>query len=678
MRYTIFVCLGLTALMLVIYSQVIKYEFTNFDDNAYVYGNGQVRSGLTLQSLSWSLHSTHSANWHPLTWLSHMFDAELYGLNAGGHHLTNLLIHIANTLLLFILLRRICDAFWPSAFVAALFALHPLHVESVAWVAERKDLLSTFFGMLALISYTGYVRKHSRSLYGLTVLCFILSLMAKPMLVTMPFLLLLLDYWPLGRVKFISVFRLQTSDRSSSGFSLLFEKLPFFLLAGASCVVTYYAQQSGGAVVPFELYPLGIRFANALLSYVAYIGKMFWPVQLAVFYPYPNSFAALSVAAAAVVLLGISIGTLVQIRQRPYLAVGWFWYLGTLVPVIGIIQVGGQAMADRYTYIPLIGLFIMVSWGTAEVFDRWKVNRFIVALTTVTLMLTIVAVSRMQAGYWANSITLFSHALKVTQNNYLAHLNLGKAFNDAGRGDEARRHYAAAVEINPYSAPAHVNFASALLAQGKIDEAVNHLNYALKINPDFAEANNNMGLAHLRQGQIDKAIYFFRIANQKNPSHKNTQQNLNLAISIQKKINKAVERMRQSLNIDTAESRLDLKIIELSEAKRELIETVNNFQKALARQPGFIRIEVHNISAVSMVMKEYESSFPLFLTITKSQPMSADAHYHIACILARKGSGPEARNWLSRAQAIDRKRWDFYKTDPDLQKNLSKILPDIQ
>jgi len=677
-RYTIFVCLGLMGAILAVYSQVINYEFTNFDDNAYVYGNGQIKSGLTVQSFSWSLLSTHSANWHPLTWLSHMVDVELYGLNAGRHHLTNVLFHIANTLLLFILLRRMKDAFWPSAFVTALFALHPLHVESVAWVAERKDLLSTFFGMLALICYVRYVRKCSRSLYGLTLLCFILSLMAKPMLVTLPFLLLLLDYWPLGRIKFNSAFRLQSSDQTSSVFSLLFEKIPFFIFTAASCMVTYYAQQSGGAVVPFELYPLGIRVANAVVAYVAYIGKMFWPAQLAVFYPYPNSFAAWPVAAAAAVLLGISIGALVQIRQRPYLAVGWFWYVGTLVPVIGMVQVGGQAMADRYTYIPLIGLFIVIAWGTAEIIDRWRVKRLLVVLTAVVLMLAIVAVSHMQVGHWANSITLFSHTLKVTGSNYLAHLNLGKALNDEGRDDEALQHYSAAVRINPNSAHAHVNFASALLARGKITEAVNHLNYALKLDPDFAEAYNNLGLAYVRRGQIEDAVYFFSIANQKNPAHENTHQNLNLAISIREKINQAVRRMRQSLHIDLEESGLDLKIVELSEGKRDLIETVNNFQMALSRQPGFSGIEENNIAAVSTVMKEYERLLPLFLKITKSQPSSADAYYHIACIFARKGSVQEAGNWLSMARAIDAKRWDFYKTDPDLLKIKTDNLPEFQ
>jgi tetratricopeptide (TPR) repeat protein len=664
-RCDLWLCLFLIGIVWSVYSGVTNFDFINLDDTQYVTGNRHVQSGLTAENLFWSFRSTQSANWHPLTWLSHMVDVELYGLNAGGHHLTNVLFHIANTLLLFILLRRMIDTFWPSVFVAVLFAVHPLHVESVAWVAERKDLLSAFFGLFAIICYAGYVQRRSRSLYGLTLFCFMLSLMAKPMLVTLPFLMLLLDYWPLGRLKFNGT-GLHPSDQTSSIFPLFFEKIPFFILTGISCVVTYYAQQSSGAVMPFELHPLGIRVANAVVVYMTYIGKMLWPAQLAVFYPYTDSFGFWQVSAAAAVLLGISIGVLIQIRQRPYLAVGWFWYIGMLVPVIGIVQVGGQAMADRYTYIPLIGLLIMIAWGTDEILVRWRLKRFFVALTAVILMLAIVAVSRIQVGHWANSITLFSHALEVTKGNYLAHLNLGKAFNDMGRGDEAFQHYSAAVHINPYSAPVHVNFGSALLAKGKLEEAADHFEHALKLDPNFAEAYNNLGLARVRRGHIEDAVYLFSIAVQKNPYYSNARQNLKLAVSIQQKINRAVKRMRQSLKIDLTESDMDLKMAELSENKRDLIKTVKNLQSALSRQPGFIRLEANNISAVSTAMKEYEDLLPLFLEVAKIQPAVADARYHVACIYARTGREPEAKKWLSLARAIDPKRWEFFKTDPDL------------
>ena len=666
-RQTVLVCLVLLIATLTVYWQVGRFDFVNYDDPGYITGNDHVKSGLTLKGLIWSFQTTGLSNWHPLTWLSFMLDIELYGLNAGGHHLTSVLFHIVNTLLLFLLLRRMTAALWASAFVAALFALHPLHVESVAWVAERKDVLSTFLGLLSLISYVRYTQQQSRSWYGLALLCFMLALMAKPMLVTLPFVLLLLDYWPLGRLKFNSAFRLQSSDKISSVFSLLFEKIPFFILTAASCVVTYYAQQSGGSLMPSDMFPLGSRIANAVVSYVGYMGKMFWPAQLAVFYPYPDSFAVWKVAAAAAVLVAIFIWVTVQIRKRPYLVVGWLWYFGTLVPVIGLVQVGGQAMADRYTYVPLIGLFIMIAWGGAELVGRWRLKRIRVAIALGAVLMALMIVARIQTGHWANSITVFEHAIKATGGSWVAHNNLGKALTDLGSSTEAFQHYSAALRHNPNSAHIHVNFGSALLAQGKIDEAVDHFDHALKLDPDFTEAYNNLGLAHVRLGKIEDAIYYFRIALEKNPRHANANKNLNLAISINAKINQAVTRMRQSLNIDLAESGLDLKMVELSNRKKDLIETLNQYQKALSKQPGYVPLETDHIAAVSTVMKEYESSLPLFLEIIKISPDSADTSYHIACLYSRKGMVEKSIKWLSKALAKDPSKREFFLADPDLE-----------
>jgi tetratricopeptide (TPR) repeat protein len=663
----LWLCLFLIGTVLSVYSGVINFDFIIYDDPQYVTGNGQVKSGLTRQGITWSLVSTHSANWHPLTWLSHMADVEFYGLNAGGHHLTNVFLHIANTLLLFILLRRMSDRLWCSAIVAVLFALHPLHVESVAWVAERKDVLSTFLGLLALISYGRYTERSGRVWYFSALVFFILGLMAKPMLVTLPFLMLLLDYWPLGRVKFNSGFRLQPSGQTSPGFSLLFEKIPFFILSAAACVVTYYVQQSGGAVTTFDMFPLGNRIANAAVSYMGYMGKMFWPVQLTIFYPYPDSFAVWKVAAAAAVLIAIFVWVTVQIKKRPYLAVGWLWYFGTLVPVIGLVQVGSQAMADRYTYVPLIGLFVMIAWGGAELVGRWRLKPKLVVIATGVVLVALTMAARKQIRYWTNSITVFEHAIEVTGNNWVAHHNLGKALNDIGRNTEAFQHYSEALRIKPNSAHIHVNFGSALLARGKINEAANHFKYALKLDPDFAEAYNNLGLVHVRSGQIENAVYFFRIALQKNPAYANAQQNLGLAISIQERINRAVSRMRQSLNIDAAESGLDMRLVELSERKRDLIEAVNHFQTALSKQPGFMRIDENNISVVSSVMRQYESLLPFLLKTIKIQPASADTSYHIACLYSRKGMVEESIKWLNKALGDDPSRREFFLADPDLE-----------
>jgi tetratricopeptide (TPR) repeat protein len=664
--HDIWICLILTTLILAVYSQLIHYDFVSLDDKMYVTSNRHVKSGINPEGFLWSFRTTDCSNWHPLTWLSHMLDIELYGLDAGGHHLTNVLFHIANALLVFVLLKGMTGAFWPSAFAAAFFALHPLHVESVAWISERKDVLSTFFGLLTLISYMRYTQQSSRSGYMLALLFFMFGLMAKPMLVTLPFVLLLLDYWPLGRIKFSSTFRIQSSGQSVTVFSLLSEKIPFFLFTAASCIATYYAQQSGGAVKTFSMFPLGLRISNAVVSYVAYMGKMFWPAQLSIFYPYPDAYAVWKIAAAAAVLMGIFILVIMQIKRRPYLAVGWLWYFGTLVPVIGLVQAGDQSLADRYTYIPLIGLFILIAWGAADIFDRWRVRRIFAVVTAVILILALSAVSHIQVSHWENNITLFSHAVKVTRNNYLAHLSLGKALHDAGRDRQAQQHYADALQINPNSTHAHVNIGSGLLAQGKISEAMDHFNQALGLNPDFAEAHNNLGLALVRIGKIENSIPHFRRALKINPEFTNAMINLNVATAINDKINSAVQRMRSSLRINAPRADFDLKMVELSNRKRDVFSAIEKYRTALSKQPGFSELDRKNPAAVAAVMQEYEGLLPLLLEKIKFQSTGAEAYYHVACIYARKGRFHESNKWLNRARAMNRDRWHFYNTDPDL------------
>jgi tetratricopeptide (TPR) repeat protein len=664
-----YICLGLVLIGMILfcYARVASHDFINFDDNVYVSGNPLIKSGFSGKSLIWAFAATHSANWHPLTWLSHMLDVELYGLDAGGHHLTNVLFHIANTLLLFILLKGMTGALWPSAFAATLFALHPLHVESVAWISERKDVLSTFFGLLTLISYKQYARQRSRAGYMLALLFFILGLMSKPMLVTLPFVMLLLDYWPLGRVQFETGVRLRPVGQTPSVFSLLLEKVPFFILTAASCVVTYYAQQSGGAVQTISRLPLALRIENAIISYVAYIGKMFWPTRLAIFYPYPEAAALWKVVAAAAVLAGVFILAVLQIRRRPYGAVGWLWYVGTLVPVIGLVQVGSQAMADRYTYVPMIGLFIILAWGSAEIVGRWRLKPVWVAPAAGLLLLALMLTSRAQVGHWANSVTLYTHALEVTENNATAHNNLGKALNDLGRHTDAYRHYSEALRIEPHSAHSHVNWGSALLANGKTDEAIDHFHQALKLNPDFAEAYNNLGLALVRSGKIEQAASLFQIALEKNPDYENAAFNLNLASAIIEKIRGAVRGLRQAFVFDASGSEISSAMAELSQRKKMLVDAVNDYHRALSKQPGFRRHEAENIVMVSKVMSEYENLLPVLETAAKAQSACDDTCYHMACIYARKGMIQEARLWLQKAIIAEPERQPFFDTDPDLE-----------
>jgi len=506
-------------------------------------------------------------------------------MNAGSHHLTNVLFHIINTLLLFIVLKRMSNALWQSAFVAALFALHPLHVESVAWVAERKDVLSTFFWMLTMWGYVRYVERPGANRYLLVVLFFIFGLMAKPMVVTLPLVLLLLDYWPLKRFQF----------GQSGGGRLVLEKLPLLALSAVSGVVTYFAQQSGGAVESLSVHPLTVRVANAFVSYTAYMGKMICPFHLAVLYPYPPTFPWWQVAGACLLLVTVSLLAICAVKRRPYLAVGWLWYVGTLVPVIGLVQVGSQAMADRYTYVPLIGLFIMIVWGVPELVARWRHRKTALAIKAAMFLSILTATTLLQVRYWTNSITLFEHAIHATTDNSVAHYNLGVALANQERITDAIEHFSEALQINPEYAKAHNNLGNALDLQGRtneaidhylqamrikpslagphfnlagiltkqrrIDEAIDHYLQALRINPSLAEAHNYLGFFLAKQGRTDEAIDHYSQALQINPRYAEAHNNLGIALAHEGKIEDAIAHFREALRInpDLASAHKNLK-----------------------------------------------------------------------------------------------------------------------
>lgn len=669
----LWVCLFLTGAVLIVYSGVKNYDFIIFDDTQYVTGNRYVRSGLNAENIFWSFSSDDKDRtyWHPLTWISHMLDVELFGMQPGFHHLVGVFFHLANTLLLFLVFHRMTGALWRSAFVAALFALHPINVESVAWIAERKNVLSTFFWMLTLTAYVYYRQKPRIVRYFILFFVFTLGLLAKPVLVTLPFVLLLLDYWPLGEKDS----RAPNGIFPKSTYRLILEKIPLFVLSGLAVYLASSSLSGAGNYVSLETIPLMLRIGNALVCYIKYMGKMVWPVDLAVFYSYPASLPAWQVIGALIFIVCVSVFVIFMLKQHAYLAVGWFWFLGTLIPVGGLVQAGlWPAMADRWAYVPLIGVFIMFAWGGEAIVSRWRFKQPLVAYAVLAILVTLTIIARIQVGYWANSITIFEHAITSTGGNWVAHNNLGKALSDLGKDAQAFQHYSAALRYNPNSAHILVNLGSELLARGKINEAADYFERALTLDPDFTEAYNNLGLAHVRKGDIKEAVDLFRIALQKNPRHLNAMQNLKLAVSIQQKIDRAVKGMHRALKFDLTESDLDLKMVELTERKRNLIETVKYFKKALSRQPGFTRLEENNISGVSTVMKEYESFLPMLLEIAKNHPSSADARYHIACIFARKGKEPEVRKWLRLAQAIDPQRWEFFKSDPDLIKEKYDII----
>ena len=524
-KNTAAVACALALITLALYLPMLRHGFVNYDDPDYITGNKHVMAGLTWSSIVWAFQSGDAANWHPLTWISHMLDCQLFGLNPTGHHLTNLLFHTANTLLLFLLLNRLTGALWRSAFVAALFAWHPLHVESVAWASERKDVLSAFFWMLTLLAYTRYAQKRSLNphpstfSYFLALLMFACGLMSKPMIVTLPFVLLLLDFWPLQRFS-LSAFRFPVFLR------LFVEKIPFFALTVASCFITLLVQH--GARWSSTALTLDFRIANALMSYVRYLSKTFWPTDLALIYPYPHNWPPGGVIAAAVVLVMLSAIFVLQAKRFPYLAVGWFWFLGVLVPAIGLVQVGVQSMADRYTYLPSIGLFILVVWGLNDLLNSQPQKPLIVAIVGTLALAGCIAATTIQLSYWKNSLTIFLHTVKVTTDNYAGYDCLGKSLEDIGKTQQAASLYAQCVQLEPDYPMGQFDLGMALVEQNKPDDASNHLAAAVQLDPRNPVMQFDFGVFLSQHGQPDAAAAHFQAALAAQPDFPEAHEQLNL------------------------------------------------------------------------------------------------------------------------------------------------------
>ncbi len=491
-------CIALAVIILTVYMQVGNHQFLNFDDDAYVTNNPHVVSGITGKNIIRAFTSIDEANWHPVTWLSHMADAQLYGMNPRGHHLTSVAIHTISALLLLLLLLRLTDALWQSSFVVALFALHPLHVESVAWVAERKDVLSAMFWFLTLLLYSGYVAKRKTSLYILTFISFVLGLMSKPMLVTLPIIMLLLDFWPIDRIRSEDQEQglHQITDRITA---LIKEKFPFFAFAIFSGIITLYAQHRGGALLDLNSVSMGHRIENALLAYVKYIGKTFWPNGLAVYYPFSSNIPLWQAISSLFILLLLSAAAMRAWRRCPYIMVGWFWFLITLAPVIGLIQVGNQSMADRYTYIPVTGLFIMAAWGIPDMARGLRCRKGILALLGAAVIIASTALTWQQLGYWRDNVSLYRHTLQVTTDNKKIHYNLGRALADKGDLNEAILEFREVARISPNDADAYYNLGFALADSGDLDSAILEYRKALQLSPNDMDTLNNLGRALARK-----------------------------------------------------------------------------------------------------------------------------------------------------------------------------------
>ncbi|HEU6448409.1 MAG TPA: hypothetical protein VFV23_08235 [Verrucomicrobiae bacterium] len=504
------VCVALAAVTLAVYAQVLRNDFISYDDPDYIAQNPHVTSGLTMTNIVWAFQGSHAANWHPLTWMLHMADCELFGLHPAGHHFVNVLFHVADSMLLFLLLSRMTNAIWRSAFVAAAFALHPLHVESVVWAAELKDVLSAFFFLLALLAYVQFAdlwkvqKRRAKNFYIFALFLFACGLMSKPMVVTLPCVLLLLDFWPLRRFAV-----------PGSWQRLLLEKIPFFLLSIAACIITARAQRV--AMWSPGLLPLSFRVENAAVSYVRYLSKIFWPSDLALIYPYPHHWPTTLVPGVAALLLLLTTIFILQIKHFPYLAVGWFWFLGMLVPVIGIVQVGVQAMADRYAYLPSIGIFILVAWGANDLTQRAPRLKRILPAAAGAALAGCIAVTSVQLTYWRNSIEIFWHTIKVTDNNYSAYDCFGHALDSIGKTKEAEEFFAAAVKVEPDFPSSQFHLGMVLLERGDFLDASNHLAEAVRLDPSDPVMQFNFATFQSQHGDPKIAAEHFEIARKLDP-----------------------------------------------------------------------------------------------------------------------------------------------------------------
>ena len=612
----LYICLFLIAATAAVYWQVWNCHFILFDDPEYVYENIHVASGLSFANMVWAFTSTHAHNWHPLTWISHMLDVQLFGLKPGWHHLVNVFFHIVNTVLLFLILNRMTRALWPSAFVAALFALHPLHVESVAWVAERKDVLSTFFWMLTMGAYVFYVEKPDTKRYLITLGLFALGLMAKPMLVTLPFVLLLLDYWPLERFQTApsvaddpvskkdskkkkhkthtapkEEIRPKKSVKIFPRWALLKEKIPFLALSALSSIITIHAQKD--IVKSLESFPVESRIANAIVSYVTYIRKAFWPIDLSIFYPYPVVSPAWWQIAGAFLLLGIVTLFTVYLLRKPYLIFGWFWYLGTLFPVIGLVQVGTQALADRYTYIPFIGLFVMIAWGIPDITGRRPYRKKIFTASAAVILSVLMITTWKQVACWRSNVTLFQHAVAVTSNNYWAHYNLGLSLLAQGEVDRAYEHFQKTLRIRPNDHEALNNIGLILAKRGDLEGAINQFTRTLIIRPDYVKGHINLGNVFSHRGMNDDAVYHFKEALRIDPDNPDAHYALGVTLARTNHPDEAIAHLSESLRINPhlAEAHNQLGI--MLARKGLLNEAIGHFHAALQIKPDLKAAQIN-------------------------------------------------------------------------------------
>jgi protein O-mannosyl-transferase len=640
------ICVLLAAVTFAVYMPARNYGLVHFDDDEYVKNNTEVKSGLNVESIKWAFTTGRGSNWHPMTWLSLMMDCQLFGFNTGSMHVVNILFHIVNSILLFIVLARMTKGVWQSAFIAGLFALHPLHVESVAWVTERKDVLSTLFWLLTMLAYAGYVVRPSVWRYFVTLVLFALGLMAKPMLVTLPFVLLLLDYWPLERFQ---------SSKISIQKTLL-EKIPFFCLSAASCAVTVIVQRS--AMSWMRMVHFDERITNAIMSYIAYISKMIWPARLAVLYPHRVDTTPVSIAVIyGMILVLITIFAVCYCRRYKYLIVGWLWYLGTLVPVIGLVQVGSQAMADRYTYIPLIGLFVIIAFGVTELMKKRPFGKIALgALAGISLSACAVVTSQ-QVTYWKDSLSLFGHALAVTKDNYLMHNNYAISLNELGRTKEAVLHFNEAIRMMPESPEIRNNYGNVLRDMGKLDEAEIQYREAIKLNPKFLLAHYDLGLVLALQGKYDEAIEHYKIYLGPDMSMAKFHQEVAEQLAKRGNVNDALGQFQKALVVEPNSTEVLSNFGYALAQSGKPKEAIAYYDKVLAKDPN--NVITHGRLALALAsVGRIDEAIEQCRIVLAVRPDDFEMYANLGVLLQNQGKLDEAIDCYKKA----------LKINPDFQK----------
>lgn len=638
------ICLFLALSTLAVYWQTYNYDFVYFDDQVYVAENYAVQAGMSKHGLHWALTTFEGGNWHPLTWLSHMLDVELFGLNAGMHHVTNLLFHIANSILVFFLFRRMTGAMWRSAFVASIFAIHPLHVESVAWIAERKDVLCTFFWMLTMLAYVHYTKKNGLGAYILVIVFFMLGLMSKPMIVTLPLILLFLDYWPLGRLRFrgtVNCSYLNIKQRTVS--FLLVEKIPLFVLSALVSLLTLVAQNKAGFVQTIRDLSLPARIVNAVISYVAYMGKMFWPSDLAVLYPYPESFHFWNFIGAASVLISISTLCFLMIRGRCYLAVGWLWYVVSLLPMIGVIQVGEQAMADRYTYIPSIGISVAVAWLISDALKRWSLKSILLTIGSCVIICAFALLAWKQVGYWKNTLTLFKHTLNVTEHNWSIQRGMGLFLINQGKYQEGTDHIKSVLKVYPEDIDAHMNLGVANERQGLPDEAIKQYEEVLRIDPNYFRAHNNLGNLYASKGKIKRAMAHYNEALRIDPNYAAAHVNMGNLLAQTGSTDEAIRHYSQALNIAPFDirTRINMGIVMLRMGRYD--EAISTFSKALSIDPNSV-YATYGLGRAYHLKGENKKAIMYYTKALKRSPENEKIRSELQSVLKSVSDKKEKRN----------------------------------